>query len=103
MNAGRAFSFKSNVWVSSNLNSYTMSSSGGSSSVSWTKLTNLTGLNIMAYIAPNNDDLIYFITDNGKFYTATLSSGSLLAINNISLPGQSNIAASISISTPILM
>lgn len=100
LNAGRAFSFKSNVWVSSNLNSYTMSSSGGSSSVSWTKLTNLTGLNIMALaIAPNNDDLIYFITDNGKFYTATLSSGSLLAINNISLPGQSNIAASISIST----
>ena len=98
-NAGRAFAFRYNVWVTSNLSSYTMSNSGGTSSVSWSQLTSLSGVTVTALaISPRSDDTLYFVTSNNRFYTCTLSSGALQSISFVPLPGSSNITASIAVS-----
>jgi len=96
---GRAFGFNSDVWITDNLDSYTMSSSGGTSTVSWSRLTNLSGATVIALaIAPDNDDKIYFITDNARFYTCEISGGSLQAIRFMPLTATTNISASIAVS-----
>jgi hypothetical protein len=100
LDSGRAYAFNSEVWITSNLNNYTMSASGGTSSISWSSLTNLPATTVLALaIAPDNDDRIYFITQQADFYTCNINGGVLQSIQSIPIPATANISASIAVST----
>ncbi len=100
LNPGRAFGFNTDVWITNNLDNYVMSSSGGTSSITWSNLTNLSGANITSLaIAPDNDNRIYFITNLAEFYTCNISGGVLQSIQSISIPASTNVSSSIAVST----
>jgi len=100
LNPGTAWCYLNNVWMSTNLDQYTMDANGGSSSISWTQITNLNGQNVLALAAsPVNDNLIYFITDSNLLYTCKLNNGAVQSITSQRLPSDASITASIAIST----
>lgn len=98
LHPGRAFGFNSDVWITDNLDNYVMSSTGGTSSVSWTRLTNLIAPVIALAIAPDNDNRIYFITNAAEFNTCNISGGVIQSLQTISIPATVSISASITVS-----
>ncbi len=94
-----AFGWGTNVWRSSNVNSYSLAA--GSSSISWTQISSFAVTIQDVKISPASNNVVYALGDNAIIYKSINATAASPTFTPISLPGgaSSSIEGSLTVST----